>query len=89
LAFKDDAMSAFIEGEASIDQVMAGRRDTFALVRIRPQLARDHGQKIVRRPAEIPGHVEVIGHKDRGMLEALAVEAEWVIPPPADFFGNQ
>lgn len=87
LAFKDAQMSAFLANEASVDQIMHGYPN-FALAAITAKLARDHGQMIVRRPTDIPGHVEVIGHKSHSVLAQFAKEAIWVRPPPEDYRAN-
>ena len=84
LAFKDSQMSAFLASEASVDQIMDGYQN-FALAAVTAKLVRDHGQIIVRRPADIPGHVEVIGPKSHSVLAQFARLAIWVRPPPEGY----
>jgi hypothetical protein len=57
----------------------------FALAAITARLVREHGQVVVRTPADIPGHVEVIGPKSRTVLAHFAQQAIWVVPPPPDY----
>jgi hypothetical protein len=77
-------MSAFIAGEVPIDQIMQGH-ERFALVAIPAKLCRDHGQMMVRRVADLPGHVEVIGQKSLNVRAHFALRSEWIVPPPADY----
>jgi hypothetical protein len=83
-AFKDDRMSAFIKGEATVEQVLEGHPN-FALVSLRAGFVRGYQLSIVRSPDRIPGHVEVLGRKPGKVLSAFAKTATWERHPPAAY----
>lgn len=81
-AFSDppdgSSMSAFVAGEASVEQVLQGH-DGYGLATFPIQVVRDLGLTVVRVPAGGPGHVEVVGEK-RKAKSAIAKAAQWQVP---------
>ena len=79
-------MSVYLAGGGnSVGEVMAGHEE-YLLASFSAGIARQHGQKLQRRPLEgFPSHAEVVGRKSKAVSSAFAKSSNWVIGPPADF----
>jgi hypothetical protein len=85
LAFDDgpygDPMSMFLAAEALDERVVLAGHDTFGLASLTAQVIRENHQIIVRDPADIPGHVLVIGEKTHRVRQRFAKAADLIRLP--------
>lgn len=88
-AFKDSSsdgtpLSVLLGREDTPERALGGawRRRGFSLAAFKAGLAREHRQLVCRDPQpEDPPHVLVVGKKSHRVREALALAAQWVVPP--------
>jgi hypothetical protein len=85
-AFQDhpngSPMSVFLEKVCSSPEQILTDHPGYSLASITAGLARDCGQRIVRRPlTRQPAHAEVFGRKSGKIRNRFAMESRWVVPP--------
>ena len=88
-AFNDhpggSAMSVDIAEGQSAEEALAGHPQT-ALAGFPADVVQQHGLTVERKALpDNPHHAEVVGKKTKGVRNAFAKAATWVVPPPDDW----
>lgn len=82
LAFDDgpdgDPMLMYLASEALDEKVVLAGHDMFGLASLTAQVLRENHQIIVRDPADIAGHVLVVGEKPHRVRQKFAKAADLI-----------
>lgn len=77
-AFDDEELSVNVAKDTTMDKTLAGHAG-FSIVGFPAGLAREHEQRVVRKPLpDNPAHAEVIGRKTGSVKKALYRGSRWV-----------